>query len=519
MAHPSAMLAALCALAAPGGAEGPRMTVGRWGRFEVAVENRRRYADPYRDVTLAATFTRPDGRRVTFWGFHDGGATWRVRFLPDALGTWRYAARFSDGSPGADGRFRCVRSDTPGMISADEANPTWFGFRGGGRVLVRSFHVGDRFFASNWPAAKRGAFLDWAQKQGYNMLSVASHYLNRAQRGRGAGWRTPDLWPLDAGEWRGMEAVLDDLARRRMMVYPFAGFFGQASDFPTKAADQELYVRYALARLGPYWNVLFNVAGPEPLIKARAFRSAMGKGDVNRLGALIARLDPFAHLLSVHNPSGADPFRGQAWTSFVTLQGGKGAEPAKVRAFVAASRTAGKPTYAQEVFWPGNKHHARLSDDDIRKKAYVLLLSGAAINYADMNGNSSSGFSGSMELGERIQRRHDIVKAVWDFFETLPFHEMAPRQDLVDRGTCLAKPPERYLVYLDGGGAVSVKLAGGTYAVEWINARGTSDRRPSGTTSTGGALKAPDGGDWVLHLARRRGSRADAEPARDKSRR
>ena len=97
------------------------------------------------------------------------------------------------------------------MIATDETNPLWFGFRGGKHVLIRSFHVGDRFFAANWPETRRAAFLDWAQQQGYNMLSVASHYLNRNAAGRGAGWKTPDLWPLNASEYGRMEAILDDL--------------------------------------------------------------------------------------------------------------------------------------------------------------------------------------------------------------------------------------------------------------------------------------------------------------------
>jgi hypothetical protein len=53
-------------------------------------------------------------------------------------------------------------------------DPIWFSFKGGGAVLVRSFHAGDRFFARNWHTSKCRAFLDWAGRQGYNMLSAAS---------------------------------------------------------------------------------------------------------------------------------------------------------------------------------------------------------------------------------------------------------------------------------------------------------------------------------------------------------
>lgn len=484
--------------------------VGRWSVFERAVRNEGKYANPYEDVTLDVTYTGPTGREVTFRGFYDGGDTWRMRFMPDRAGTWRYEARFSDGSPGVAGEFECAPSDIPGRISAYEGNPIWFGFKGGGAVVVRSLHVGDRFFAGDgnpvrgapWSGARRTAFLDWAQAQGYNMLSIASHYLNRDTAGRGKEWNTPDLWDNrrqqpNPAEYRRMERVLDDLAARRMMVYPFAGFFGRDSDFPRDEAKQDLYIRYTLARLGAYWNVLLLVGGPEPRLKGKPYLS---EDEINRLGRRIEELDVFGHLLSVHNPTGDDQFMAADWPDYGVLQGPKTLDRGKLSRGLLKNHHKARPLYAQETLWPGNKHHPDYTPDDIRKNAYVLMMSAAAINFGDMNGDSSSGFSGSMDLSERVQERHDIIKAVWDFFETMPFYRMKPRQDLVDAGYCLAEPGCQYLVYLEEPGTVNIRIEGGPYEVEWINARATSETRDGGTTADGRALVSPQGGDWLLHL-------------------
>ncbi|MFH1718043.1 MAG: DUF5060 domain-containing protein [Planctomycetota bacterium] len=477
------------------------ISVGRWACFEASVRNAVGYPDPYADVTLSVTYRSPDGRDIEFWGFYDGGQTWKIRFMPDRIGTWKFDAAFSDGSEGISGTFQCVPSDIPGMICVDEANPTWFGYKGGKHVLIRSFHVGDRFFAENWPTDKREAFLDWFEIRGYNMLSVASHYLNRDAKSRGRGWKTPDLWPLNAVEYRKTEAILNELAARRIMVYPFAGFFGQSSGFPTDQAEQVRYIKYTLARLGPYWNILFNVAGPEPILKPDAFQNAMTAIDINRLGRKIKELDIFAHPISVHNPSGDDPFKNEDWLSFVTLQGFKGTNLPEISGALLRNHHKAKPLYAQEVFWPGNKYHDIHSEVDIRKKAFVMIMSGAAINYADMNGDSSSGFSGSMDLAERIPVRHDIIGKVWDFFETIPFYRMSPSRQIVDSGFCLAEDGRFYLVYLAGGGAVDVDVKKGSYKVTWINAQNTSDRRHVATTNGGKNLSAPeDGDDWLLFL-------------------
>ena len=239
-------LPAVLLLTAGSGA-GLAAEVGIWDRFETSITNTKTYSDPYRDVTLNVTYMRPDGATVKFWGFYDGGATWKIRFMPDKKGMWRYEATFSDGRPGKTGSFTGVDSSIPGMIDKDEVNPKWFGYRGGEHVLLRSFHVGDRFFASNWPDSKRMVFLDWAQGQGYNMLSIGSHYLNRNVQGRGRGWNTPNIWnnnvrKPEPGEFHKLEAILDDLSARRILVFPFAGFFGANSDYPKSNGDQTLYI-------------------------------------------------------------------------------------------------------------------------------------------------------------------------------------------------------------------------------------------------------------------------------------
>ncbi len=477
-------------------------SVALWGRFEAFVRNARPYSDPYRDISLNVSFTRPDGSTVKFWGFHDGADVWRIRFMPGQLGTWHYEAQFSDGALGIEGSFECETSGLPGMLTVDPDNPLWFGYSTGRPLLLRSLHVGDRFFADNWSDAKRTAFLDWAGKQGYNMLSVASHYLNRESEGRGEGWDTPDLWPPNPAEFGKLETILDDLSERRIMVFPFAGFFGRDSDFPRSAADQELYVRYVLARLGSYWNILLNVAGPEPNQGKKHFLS---EDDVGRLGGLIKRLDVFGHPLSVHNATGDDPYKDSAWSTYGTLQGPKTVDRARLSSVLLGNHHPGKPLYAQETLWAGNKYHKELhSNTDLRKNVFVIQMSAAVLNFGDMEGNSSSGFSGSLELEQRNQDRHDIIKRVWDFFETVPFQTMKPRQDIVDQGYCLADPGREYLVYLESGGTVSVKVENGPYRVQWINAKDTNDLRFGGSTPNGTDLKAPeDGDDWLLRLRKR----------------
>ncbi len=486
-------------------------TVGRWERFEAALHNPTEYGNPYTDVTLEVTYTRPDGSTVAFWGFYDGDEqgheTWRFRFMPDQTGEWHYRASFSDGATGSEGAFTCIESDLPGPLGAETINPMWFGFRDGQQVLIRSFHVGDGFFASNMPAERRKSFLDWTQDQGYNLLSIASHYLNRDEPGRGQGWDTPRLWPLDASEYRRMEAILDDLNRRQILVFPFAGFFGRASNFPIDPNEQDQYLRYTLARVAPYWNITLNVSGPEPLLIKRPIPN-MEREHVCRLGARIQELNVFGHALTVHNDTGDDDFIDEPWLTFGTLQGPKTTDLPTLSEGAVRNHHPSKPLYIQETLWSGNKFHPNYSDEQLRKNGYVLLMAGGAINFIDNGGpipnevgDSSSGFSGSLDLADCRQGRHDILKNVWDTFALFPFQQLRPAQELVSRGYCLADPGSAYLVYVDSPGTLDVAVEPGSYAVEWVNAQKSHDRHKGETTTTGKDLATPaQGDDWLLYL-------------------
>ena len=61
--------------------------VERWGTYEVTLQGPET-GNPYTDVRLKAVFER-EHRKVEVDGFYDGSGTYRIRFMPDAVGQWR----------------------------------------------------------------------------------------------------------------------------------------------------------------------------------------------------------------------------------------------------------------------------------------------------------------------------------------------------------------------------------------------------------------------------------------------
>ena len=122
-------------------------TVAKWDVFETSFELAGDPGDdPLRRVTLTAVFVSPGGARRVIEGFWAGGRTWKARFLPNEIGTWRYSVRL--GEEEHAGAFACTASDLPGMVTAHPQNPIWLGYAEGEPLTLRSFHAGDRLFGT-----------------------------------------------------------------------------------------------------------------------------------------------------------------------------------------------------------------------------------------------------------------------------------------------------------------------------------------------------------------------------------
>ncbi|EAZ83020.1 apiosidase-like domain-containing protein [Algoriphagus machipongonensis] len=92
--------------------------VKKYDRFEEEFQSDKTYENPLYDVSeFDVKFISPSGREQVVRGFWDGGSTWRVRFMPDEIGTWQFSTSASDknntGLNGVKGSFNCIENDSP----------------------------------------------------------------------------------------------------------------------------------------------------------------------------------------------------------------------------------------------------------------------------------------------------------------------------------------------------------------------------------------------------------------------
>ena len=90
-------------------------TVPVWDRFEVAFESQNNYENPLYDISeFFALFESPSGQKIRINGFWDGESDWKIRLMPDEVGSWTFLTWCSDtlnrGLHGVSGSFVCIEN-------------------------------------------------------------------------------------------------------------------------------------------------------------------------------------------------------------------------------------------------------------------------------------------------------------------------------------------------------------------------------------------------------------------------
>ncbi len=512
------------------------VNVPLWGRFETAVTNARGYTNPFTDVTLHATFIRPDRSRVAFFGFHDGdgkggqaGDVWKLRFMPDRIGTWSYECSFSDGAPGPTGEFQCVpQGAKPGPLRTDPANGHYWVFADGTHFWPRAYTAPEVFVAGNEHHWRHWIDYFFGGKHRFNFCNAnllnfvgIEEHLNW----QGTPYQAPDpaqqgqfvkitgnaLFPflysgsrprLDGGSnvdwlrpsilcWANLDKVLGELEARQTVWFNHWGMIGWDwsgnGRLLVPLAARKAVLRYWIARLAPYWNVTWNIAGE--------WDELMKLAEVDELGAFVKQADPWKHPLTSH---ALGTTVDRPWVDFRVQQFAAGTSgDALANARRVAADYVNKPVFAFETSWEATP--GKLTPDQVRTGAWGSVMGGAFYLYAEC-------FEPTLTWGDGDAFR--FVEIMHDFFSGLPYWRLAPDPALVSSGSlCLTERGEEYILFRQSGGTMILDLSDvpltHVFKAEWLNPR-TGEKKAAGSV-TGGAKRmfvSPDAHDWVLHLDR-----------------
>jgi hypothetical protein len=458
---------------------------GLYDIFEISVTNNKPYSNPFNfdDIELEATFIAPSGGQIKYFGFYDGdgfghntGNTWKIRFSPNELGEWKFSYRWTDGSPGASGRFQVIDTGLPGPLGIARDNPWYFEDSRGKPFHARGYSL-HQYLEGKYG---RGVFknraiddlIDKIEKKvadrRYNLLMLAwPVFTNKLEY---SFWQsndnalfkrdTPNFSRFNIQTWKNVERIIEAAAKRKVYIFQFVALVDQYSDRP-EGSDMENYLKYMSARLGVYWNNL----GYSPTWEFHEIWNINYANKVmSELHKYLGQL-PIPPLLSIHDHSNS---LFDEWLDFSMKQN-------QARTiFDGNCRSCGKnggvtktflnqPIIGSEDNWEynGGKHGQPRNGIEVRRGVWGSIMAGVMPIYSEVGLTESkapnkgkSNFSGEGE--PEVRRMYDFYYSKTRYRQYQQLNEIVSK---AERQICSGIRGKEYLIYDEDGGPITIDLS------------------------------------------------------------
>jgi hypothetical protein len=309
----------------------PPTLVSKWSRFNYTLQSTVDYTNAIQQAHLEVILTDPGGGTRKIPGFWDGGRTWRFRFSPDQVGTWRFTTTCSDsdnsGLHGHSGAFLCSAS----------SNATLFHRNGPIRITRdgRSFaHAdGTPFFwlaDTAWNGALKSTPEEWDQyirrrtRQRFTAVQWVATQWRAAPDGDRLGqpaFTGNDPITLNPAFFQRLDQKIERLNRAGLLAVPVMLWAIQGDVNPGHSLPEDqaiLLARYMLARWGAH-HVVWFLGGDGDYRGNKADRW-------KRIGRAV--FGDYPHAPATMHPGGQhwiwDEFKNEPWFDFLGYQSGHG---------------------------------------------------------------------------------------------------------------------------------------------------------------------------------------------------
>ncbi len=494
-------------------------TVGKWDIFEFNVTNNKSYLNPFNfnEIELQAIFISPSGNTINFFGFYDGngnggqtGNVWKLRFMPDEVGTWTYTYTWTDGTPGSSENFNVVDTGLKGPLKIATDNPWYFMDSRGNPFNARGYDM-----PANPPnVTSPEKFNDLIDinianintnviPNGYNLIMITAPglYYSLDQVAGQTWWYYSGSYDFDRYDlrtWHNWDRLIKHYNANKIYVFPFAlitqSEFNNVLD-TTPRIDR--FWRYYVARTGAYYNLLGNSPTWE-------WSEIWSESTITNWMTNPHNWNPFGTMLSIHDTM-VDSFNG--WGSFSMRQ------RQSINIFTGNSRTAGnhggiqrlfvnKPILGTEDLWEDytGAYGQPKNAEEVRRGAWGEMLAGIIPIYAEWeNYGPSDGYGNGAGKAEILR----MLNFIYSKTNYRKYQQLNNLVSTSDRQIASGIPGQEYLVYDEDGGLITINLSGtsNTFSVLWFDPK-TGVEQDSGTIIGGASrtLTAPDSNDWVLHI-------------------
>lgn len=336
-------------------------STSQWGIGELVLSSRSEYDNPFREVEVTGVFRSPSGHDVRARGFYDGGRIWRIRLMPDEVGTWTFTTSSADGEldgltgslevgPARPGRHGPVHVSRGRHFAHADGTPYFLLGTALYQGLVRGADELNRTVAklSGSPFTKARFML-----LGGDMSPGAADPFER--HADGLDYARPDPSFFRAVE-QGLAQVQElGVEADLVLLVPYFDLrphaaFGDVTPSSMGQDNDECLARHAASRLSAFANVWWTLANEFDLFPVHK--------DWDAIARAVADGDPYGHLISNHHSILAFFDNSAGWITHMNLQdvllqrsaGG----PRNLGELALDAHTIGKPVVVDEYGYEGN---------------------------------------------------------------------------------------------------------------------------------------------------------------------
>lgn len=344
----------------------------RWGVYEVTLHGPA-IGNPFVDVEVGARFEMGH-RTVDVDGFYDGEGTYRVRFMPDAVGDWTYTTHSNRAElNGKTGKFACTPAGAGNHGPVRVRNTTHFGYEDGTPYVP----VGTTSYAwTHQDEALQEQTLATLRTAPFNKMRMCvfpKSYAYNANEPVYYPFVDKDFTRFHPAFFAHLEKRVRDLEALGIeadliLFHPYDRW-GYAK---MGAANDDRYLRYVIARLSAYRNVWWSVANEWDLVKGKT------TADWDRYFHIIEQRDPYRHLRSIHH-SRVMYDHSKPWVTHVSIQGD---EFEKTPEWIATYK---KPVIFDECQYEGNipKRWGSISAQEMTRRFWLGTVYGAYVGHGE----------------------------------------------------------------------------------------------------------------------------------------
>lgn len=502
---------------------------------EVAINVDRPTAhNPFREVFVTGDFGQANRvERLAVDGFCDSadGKVFRVRFMPTEPGDYVYSATYwQDNLQNVHvGRFKAVNAKRRGIVLVDPTYPWHFIWKG----------TGEHYFLNGTTAF---LLMGWDDEKVIQESISRLHILDVNRIRVLLDGRTDHFWTEPIKPGRGFHAHLnpwvakrpDDIANPGFDYAQFNVDYWQKYERMLKFArekniivsiilgwndtpihpiagseDERRYIRYAVARLGAFSNITWDLGDDLDGFRNDAW--------THETGTFLNELDPYHHLETSHPVDNHHQDRSSPWFGMTSFQqwerpihawtlGQRNKQTASGRIIPQVNEEYGYEDHYPK--WAPYQSPAASADAN-RRTAWEIAMAGGYQTTGETakRGTGMGPDSGGGWVNGRGDETMMMLKGyahMVHFFTNFEWWKTDPHDELVQNGSfCLAEPGRRYVIYLPHGGNVTAKLAPGRYEVKWFNPRnGEYSDAPVADGPVWTSPSSTDGSDWVILLTR-----------------